>query len=282
MALSLEMTAAILAVGIAVFAIVLYLEMRYMKSRRKEKVDVALVRDDAYNTLTTTQAVSRALKDQGRDTKEADLLLVKSEAAYQRRDYLMCKELAEEARTVLRQTRAEEKTDTLEGIAARSAPEPEADQSPPLKEIKKLPQNYLESKFMIETARMCIEAAALQGIGVVEAEKTLAVARECYDRTEYTEALKQALRAKKTAEGQNITPQAEAKLPELNREEPAAPPIRLSKEAACGSCGQSIDEGDNFCRKCGAEVVRVPKCPSCELEVDESDAFCRRCGSKLK
>lgn len=281
MALSFEMTATILAVGIAVLAIVLYLEVRYMKSRRKDKVDVALVRDDAYNALMTTQAVSRALKDQGRNTKEADLLLVKAEATYERRDYLMCKELAEEARSVLKQTRAEEKTETLERIAPRPVAEPETDQPPPLQEIKKLPQNYLESKFMIETARMCIDAASQQGVDIIEAERTLAVARECYDRTEYTEALKHALRAKKTAEGQKAPPRAEAKPPEVKREEPEEP-MRPPAEAACGSCGRPVDESDNFCRKCGAEIIRVPKCPSCGLEVDENDAFCRRCGAKLK
>lgn len=281
MALSFEMTAAILVVGMAVLAIVLYLEVRYMKSRRKDKIDVALVRDDAYNALMTTQAVSRTLKDQGRNTNEANLLLVKAEAAYERRDYLMCKELAEEARSALKQTKAEEKTEPFEDVASSPATEPETDQKPPFKDIKKLPQNYLESKFMIDTARMCIDAASQQGVDVIEAEKNLAVARECYGRTEYTEALKHALRAKKTAEGQQVAPKTEAKPPQVKKEEPNAP-MESPEKNACNDCGQHVDESDKFCRKCGAKIIRVPRCPSCGLEVDGNDAFCRRCGAKLK
>jgi len=281
MALSLEMTVAILSVGIAVLVIVLYLEVRYMKSRRKDKVDVALVRDDAYNALMTTQAVSRALKDQGRDTKEADLLLLKAEAAYERHDYLVCKGLAEDARSVLRKTKVAERSETVEELVSAPLTEPATDEAPPIKEIKKLPQNYLESKFMIETARMCIETARQQGIDVADAEGTLAAARECYDRTEYTEALKNALRAKKTAEGQKTVPKIEARPPEIMREETRAPVVTPT-EAACKSCGQSVDEIDNFCRKCGAAIVRVPKCPACGLDVDGNDAFCRRCGAKLR
>lgn len=280
MALSLEMTVAIVAVGVAVLAIVLYLEVRYMKSRRKDKVDVALMRDDAYNALMTTQAVSRALKDQGRNTKEADIVLVKAEAAYERHDYLVSKELAEEARSILKQSRAPEKKESVEEAVSTPVVEHATEGLPPFQEIRKLPQNYLESRFMIETARMCIEEAKTQGIDISDAEKTLAVASECYARTEYTEALKNALRAKKAAEGQKVAPRIEAKPSEV-REKPEAAPAGTTMGIACASCGQIVDEDDKFCRRCGAAVVRVPKCSVCGLEVDRNDAFCRRCGAKL-
>jgi len=280
MALSLEMTVAIVAVGVAVLAIVLYLEVRYMKSRRKDKVDVALMRDDAYNALMTTQAVSRALRDQGRNTKEADVVLVKAEAAYERHDYLVSKELAEEARSILKQSRAPEKKESVEEAVSNPVAEIGAEKLPPFQEIKKLPQNYLESKFMIETAKMCIDEAKLQGIDISDAEKTLAVASECYARTEYTEALKNALRAKKAAEGQKVAPRIEAKPPEA-KERTEVEPAATLVGTACAGCGQIVDEEDNFCRKCGAAVVRAPKCTACGLEVDEDDAFCRRGGAKL-
>jgi hypothetical protein len=281
MALPFDSTIAIVAVGTAVLAIVVYLELRYMKSRRKNKVDVVLVQDDAYNAMMTTQAVSEALKGQGRNTREADQLLVKAKAAYQRREYLMCKELAEEARSILRQCKTEAKMDSPEELSSSPVEEPVTEQNPPLKDIKKLPQNYLESKFMIETARMCIDTASKEGVDIAEAEKTLTTAKDCYGRTEYTEALKNALKAKKIAEGQNIASQTEpTRAPESRIDEPK----ELSKKSVrsqCGSCHQPVDENDSFCRKCGAKIVRVPKCPSCAFEVDSADAFCRKCGAKI-
>ncbi len=280
MALPFDSTIAIVVVGLAVLAVVVYLELRYMKSVRKGKVDMTLVQDDAYNAMMTTQAVSDALKGQGRDTREADQLLAKAKAAYQRREYLMCKELAEEARSILRQCKAETKMEPAEQLPSSPVEEPVIEQSPTFKEIKKLPQNYIESKFMIESARMCIDTASKQGVDVVEAENTLTAAKDCYGRTEYTEALKQALRAKKIAEGQKVAPLVEPKPSEVKMEEPKAQ-VRASEQAECGSCQEPVDENDNFCRKCGAKIVRVPKCPSCALEVDATDAFCRKCGAKL-
>jgi hypothetical protein len=205
---------------------------------------------------------------------------LRAEAAYQRKDYLMCNELAEQARSTLRQTKAGCEIDTFEEIASRPA-EPDTEQIPPFQETKKLPQNYLESKFMIECARMSIDTASKQGSDMVEAERMLAIAMEHYDRTEYTEALKHALRAKRTAEGQKVSVQPETRPPEAGKEEPKAP-IEVPGKADCGNCGQPVDESDNFCRKCGTKIVRVPRCPSCSSEVDEGDAFCRKCGAKLK
>lgn len=276
MALTLEATIAIAAIGTAVLAAVVYFERRYMRSRRKDRIDLSLMKDDAYNALITTQAVANSLQEQGRKTEEADRLLLQAQSAYRRQDYATCKDLADKARDALRRTRASE-SDTLKEIASGPVEVSVNEQTAPIHEIKKLPQNYLESKFMIEAARMCIDDALGKGAEVKDAEGFLAVAKQCFERTEYTEALKQALRAKRSAEGLKVAAAIEVGPPTEREEAPAD-----RKGAECGQCGGSVDDEDNFCRQCGAKIVRTPKCPSCSSEVEESDRFCRKCGTNLK
>ena len=235
MAPTLEATIAIAAIGTAVLAAVVYFEWRYMRSKRKDKIDLSLMKDDAYNALITTRAVANSLQEQGRKTDEADRLLLQAQAAYRRQDYATCKDLADKARDSLRRTRVSE-PDTFEKIASGPVEASVNEQTAPIHEIKKLPQNYLESKFMIETARMCIDDALGKGAEVKDAEGFLAVARQCFERTEYTEALKQALRAKRSAEGQKIVAAIEVSPPREMEEAPAD-----LRGTECGQCGGSVE-----------------------------------------
>ena len=59
----------------------------------------------------------------------------------------------------------------------------------------------------------------------------------------------------------------------------------------CPRCGKEVEEGDKFCRYCGApiehiketEVTEVGKrfCPRCGKEVEEGDKFCSSCGARI-
>ncbi len=276
MALSIELIVIIAAA--AVLAIVVFFELRYMRSRRREKVETALLRDDAYNALITTRAVSRALKEKERDTADADRLIMEAERAYQRQDYASCKDLADKARVTLKGAKVKEELQTFEDIA--SAPAPEAESTIPFQETKKLPENYLESKFMIESARLCILSAVEKCLDTKDAEAQLEEAKGLFEKAEYTGALRCALRAKRCAEGQKVDPPARpepAKVAEKTEKvEEKAPGI-----AECPGCGTKVGPEDRFCRRCGAKI-RILKCPSCSAEADEEDRFCGKCGTKLR
>ncbi|MBM4236959.1 MAG: hypothetical protein FJ151_00550, partial [Euryarchaeota archaeon] len=202
MALSIELIVIIAAA--AVLAIVVFFELKYMRSRRREKVEMALLRDDAYNALITTRAVSRALKEKERDTADADRLIIEAERAYQRHDYASCKDLADKARAALKETKAKIELEPFEEIT--SAPAPEVETTLPFQETKKLPENYLESKFMIESARLCIQSAVEKCLDTKDADAHLEDAKGLFEKADYTGALKCALRAKRCAEGQRIEP----------------------------------------------------------------------------
>lgn len=274
MAISWDTT--IIAVGVAVLAIVVFFELRYMRSRRKDKIKMVLLRDEAYNALITTSAVSKALKEKKKDTTDADRLIFEAERAYQRRDYSTCKELTDRAREALRQAKSKE-LEVFEEIASTPAPQ-EEEPVVPFQEVKKLPVNYIESKFMIESARIGIETANQRGMDTTAARAYLESAQKYFANTEYTEALKYAYKAKRCAEGQAVERLVTAE--KKGTEEELKP--QSVEEEKCPQCGASIRSVDNFCGKCGAKIIRIPKCPSCSAEVDPSDNFCRRCGTKLK
>ena len=49
----------------------------------------------------------------------------------------------------------------------------------------------------------------------------------------------------------------------------------------CEHCGATIEVGQHFCSKCGANTKSV-SCPSCGKKVRAGDSFCSSCGTKLE
>ena len=47
----------------------------------------------------------------------------------------------------------------------------------------------------------------------------------------------------------------------------------------CPNCEKIVDEGANFCRQCGTQVVT--NCPKCEASISGTGQFCDECGEKL-
>ncbi len=95
---------------------------------------------------------------------------------------------------------------------------------------------------------------------------------------------------------------ATSMLSEISRSHRAAPNVRSNRSvptarkistaavsldarqtgSRCPKCSDPVDARDNFCIKCGTQVVaNVPKCPSCEAFVDEKDRYCIFCGVGL-
>jgi len=267
--------------------------------------------DEAYNAITSTEKISSILKSQGIDTEEADLSLAQARRAHSRGDSNTALAKANSARVTLMSAKkysVSTQTSIKPAQDLLKAPVPEEeeeqdyqsrDQTPeaiPAESAPKLPDNYLQSKFMLVTAEDAIKGAEGKGKSVSAAWRSLADARSLFDRAEYGKSLSQALKAKKQAEGIPTAPVTSEEGPavmdvgapvtegvERWKEEnpPAAKRPPATEELECPGCKSKVTSDDAFCRKCGGKLEFQLVCPGCGIDIEKSDAFCRKCGTKL-
>jgi len=274
----------ILIVAVALIIVLVgWLEIRYMKKRRKDQVDVGIIRDDAYNAVATIKAVASSLRDNGREVMEAEMIIYRAESAYESGNYAECKEFADQARSSL--LRSKSKND-LADMSEPPAPTTVEKLSTevPANMTKKMPANYLESKFIIETADGMVQAAGEEAR--TEAELLCQEAKGAFEAGDYTAALRSAMRAKRALEGSAGKQKGRAfanaevlVLPKKKEERPAEE--AAAEVTKCENCGAAVGPEDGFCFACGKR--QGPKvCPSCSKEVAEDDAFCRKCGTRIE
>ena len=273
-----------------VLVVVLFIHLRYIRPKKDNAIEKALDRDDAYNAMTTAQAVSTALKDKGRDTKEADRLLIEAELAYNRGDYLKCTDASKRAKDYLAtapMAKVEFESKPEAGITPSDEPMPE---QPKIVEARKLPPNYLESKFMIATAADEIERNRSEGKNVTASICLLDEARMAFDCKEYDVALRKSLKAKKGAEAANEPDHVKTvEVIKPTKAVEVIPPVSTVTKGIvsapaelCASCGAEARDDDNFCAKCGRPIERKRRCPKCGAELSEDDVFCRKCGTEVR
>jgi len=252
-----------------VLAIVIYLELRFMRSRNKEYIERMTDKDDAYNTIATTKAIASSLKQKGRDTKEADLVIIQADNAYKRNNYHTARDSAKRAREILMNA------PMLEVAAPRTdeaAPEekPEEDRKT-VQEVKKLEPHMLQSRFIINTCRGRIETAEGSGKDMSNAKEVLARAEKCFEDKKYDEALREGLKARKMLGEETLAPEPVKE----------AVIVKVPKpERKCEKCSATIGNDDVFCRKCGAPVIVKRTCAYCRAELEDGDIFCPKCGRK--
>lgn len=282
----------LLAILFVVLLVAIYLEFRYLRPKRRDDIEIALTQDDAYNAITSTKAVSSSLKGMGKQTAPADALLLKADMEYERRDYVKAIATAKAARDVLLQAKDvevfEDKPRPAHGMEVESEDEPIPEQIAEEKtvhDVKKLPPNYLESKFLIETTKEDVEKARSAGRDCSEAEASLNESERCFEGKDYTAALRCCMKAKRSLAGKGMDVPAAPQAAAAARREPtdvkATENVMSAAGVKCQKCGAMANDDDNFCPKCGSKVDGQKKCRGCGAQMSPEDEFCRKCGEKL-
>jgi hypothetical protein len=258
-----------LIVLLIVFAVVIFFELRFMRSRNKDHIQRVIDRDEVYNSLMTTKAIASSLRQRGRDTKEADQILSMAEDSYRRNNLSSVRVMTLKARDILMKAPASalESTPPAESVE-RAEPQAPEEEHKSVHEVKQLEPNMLESRFLINSCRGRLEECSRSGKEIPEAEEHLCKAEKFFEEKKYDEALREGLKTRKLLGEGGI----EATEPVI---------VKVPKpELTCAKCSAKVANDDAFCRKCGAPIVLKRSCAYCRAELEDGDAFCPKCGRK--
>ncbi|MEM2839716.1 MAG: zinc ribbon domain-containing protein [Thermoplasmata archaeon] len=286
--------AILIAIIVVIFAVVIYFEWRFMRSRGigKKIAESASKKDKAFNALLTTKAVRNKLRSQNYDTLKADYIIQKAQDANDSGDYDSCIESCARAREELMRSKQEgnllsgssNSMNSILNVAAED--EPESGRARKLKMPSRPKEDpSLPARFELRTAKDDLDsftgpshiresAAALIG----EAEKHL-------EAKDYAKALSCSFKAKKMLSGESEKEEKTDSLERIPIPSPAKESPRPAEQVGigqlkCPSCGYQVEQGDVFCGQCGMPVSEK-KCPSCDAKLKPSDKFCRKCGTKI-
>ena len=282
--------------------VVFFLMIMWLQRRRKSAVTVVEARnmeEEAYNAITITRNLAYRMRERGYNVESEMVVIERAQREFEARNYSAAYTLAMNARRALRNLArepvVEDKTSPqvereleffrkiAESQPPRNAPEEEEEEylSPTYLLQKKLPENYLQSRFEIRVAESKV-AAMSHGPRRDAAQRYLERAKSAFDGGDYTEALKMAVRSVKIAEGKVDPAEVEGTLAPPPPEKPAEGPAEEGEEELrCPECNAVVRDEDKFCWNCGCKLEFVYICPDCGEEVSEGDRFCRHCGAKL-
>lgn len=233
----------LLVILIVILAIVVYIELRYMRSRNRDYIDRTMDKDDTFNAISTTKAIATTLKQKGKDTREAEHVIVQAEQAYKRGNFIASREFSKKARDILMVAPTMElatppKADVVgdDGIVSDK-------ERRTVHEVKKMEPNMLESNFIISACRDLIQEKEGSGKDLCSAKEHLSKADALFAERRYNEALKEGMVAKRMLGDDTID---------------VVPEVHLDRgteaEMKCYGCGTAITADDVFCRKCGMRL----------------------------
>jgi hypothetical protein len=312
----LEIGAIVLVVilVIVVAGLLLYL-LRRLKNRRAKLISELenrpeLIQDRAFNRLAMARREARVMSDRGVDIQRAQELIAEGQAAFDLRHYERAYEVAQTAHESLVNALVKGARSTgtplpsgepvprskpaasgaAPAVAPLSASAPPAGEAPVRRTI---PKYRAESQFQIRL--LTEEIAGLptrrkKEANAVQAADLMRQASAAFDREDYSEAFRMALKGRRalggTVESLPATglgtgqPASGAG----NGAAPAADPAQAAEKVAagerCPECGYPALAGDAFCRGCGRPRGALT-CPSCGAPRGEQEPFCGRCGARF-
>ncbi|MGI0131628.1 MAG: zinc ribbon domain-containing protein [Thermoplasmata archaeon] len=304
----------ILVIGVAILALasallgMVYLIYRLRLRRRQLRLELStsadLVEDRAFNQIRIARSEADILDRTGIDVHKPRDTLTRAQQRFDLRDYAEALSLAKSAHDTLVRLRTQgaprlpanpvPSTSDPAGAGDEVAPgiydaapprdRDEAVSPPP---APKLAKNRVESHFQMRLLDGEVERARAAASPSESLPATLELqgqSRDAYTAGEYTEALRIALKARRTLGAQLETlPAPKAARASSSPAMGAVPPgssLPSSPSAPCPNCGRDLSSADRFCRGCGTPR-NAAACPRCGLAAQPSDTFCGSCGSPL-
>ncbi|HEV2519273.1 MAG TPA: zinc ribbon domain-containing protein [Thermoplasmata archaeon] len=302
-----------------------YLRRRIAERRRVLAGEIAdsaaRTEERAHNQIVLDEAELATLEREGYDVTRPRAFLADSRSAFGQKDFHHALQIAKTVHDAAVQIRR----------GAPGAPPPEggssprrldldrsesgalidgpATEAPPATGRPALPKNRMEARFQITLLTEELVGAVKahpDDAGVVEANRLAAEARALERREEYTDALRIALRARRSLGGkvetlpassrsasassigsmdpatvQPIDADGPSNRPGPGRAGPGPSTGGASAPGNCPRCHGPLKPGDAFCRACGASVG-AGRCPRCGNSLEPSDQFCARCGTPVE
>jgi hypothetical protein len=292
----------VIAVILVIFVvgIFLYLASR-LRARRTQLLNELsskpeLIQDRAFNRLAMARREAEVVARTGAEVGRARELIAQSQSAFDLHQYPRAYELAQSAHENLVNARSR----PLTSAAPVTDPHPVA---PPLRPAPTDPvvrgngtaagaaaplaKNRAESHFQLGMLESDLTAARSRGAGngkTQEAEALFTQSQAAFDRAEYSESFRLALRGRRalgSVETLAPTPGA-ARAPSASADapDPVEGAERLAGSERCPSCGYPMVAEDAYCRGCGVPRAN-PTCPSCGARRTPADTFCGKCGARF-
>ncbi|HEV2231495.1 MAG TPA: zinc ribbon domain-containing protein [Thermoplasmata archaeon] len=299
LAVELLLVVAVLTVGLLLFMV--YFIRRAKERGRTLSGEIALARgqteDRAHNQIRLARAEATILKRDGADVAGPERLLGEADAAIARQDFhhaLQLSKTAHDALVAMRQRSSGSAVPAAERLPGSFGPRglvdltalpttdgPASSEGPGAGAPPAMPKNRLESHFQLELLSEELARAASEGRSdpaLAESNRLAAEAKASEGRGDFTEALRIALKARRTLGGsieslpltRSVAPAPPSRTPSAG----AAPPAR------CARCGEALRASDAFCRACGAPRA-AGSCPRCSAPLEPADRFCATCGSPV-
>ncbi len=275
-----------------IMAVVIAAELVYFIRRRKEKMKLKkspkgeMLSEKAHNLILTNESISSTLANQGINTRNADDLLKEAKSFERRGDYSSAIERAEAAKLALLRAKREhapasESTmpvaQPISDVETMNQEPTETDFTEEIDvDLSKLPKNYLQAKFMLNSAKDFIEK---DGITSGEAYEYYEKAKERFDAEDYSKALSFSIKAERILDSETVGLIGEEEPEEAAPEEGEEEVIEV---LVCPECDAEVSAEDAFCRSCGQKLEFDTTCPECETEIEQDDKFCRKCGQKIE
>jgi hypothetical protein len=280
----------------------------YLRRRLRERGDQLrqqlsnrrhLVGDRAFNRIAMARRESEILARQGTDVSAATTLVGRAQAAFDSREYGRAYELAQSAHeslVALRSGRGPSPGAPLPGATGSPPPASpvrpaEAPAPPATPPPAAIPKHRAEAQFQLRLLATEIDRARRTPGSAPPSEAgvgTLTAAQAAFDRGDYTEAFRRALKGRRQVGGgvEALGPSpalgppgaGPVPTPDHGAPDPAEIAERHAAATRCPSCGQPLLADDAFCRGCGTPRS-VGSCPKCGAPRALKDGFCGKCGA---
>jgi Double zinc ribbon len=303
LALSTDEKLILLIILVIVMSVVMFFEMRFIRSKSKEVRRVSQKRDEAFNDILTTRSVMNSLANRGRSVGNAPILVERAKGALDRGNFDQCVDLCAKARKELTKPSqdpidvtdsvSEDPAESLQKVAENILSDRMPAQDPDSYKGTKLNSakdgNYLGAKFEISAARADMSRAAKGGTDTSEAERLMRQSDSAFASGDYDKALSFAVRARRTLDGGSSSEGIRLRTVAEEQEENAIPEAgvydveeeKTPSGFKCSNCGKLIDPTDMFCGNCGARTSPERSCSNCGAKAKPEDTFCRKCGERV-